>query len=170
MYGRGHTALHARARAHVAFSSCTSTSYTWRSNMASKRKAPASMKLTKFFSQPGTSSATSTEDKSDAEDPVSIAKRAKHRTTFNPAWNDEFAWLLYKPEEGMFCKLCQKYNKSTKRMVFITSPCVLFRKDKLHEHQKTQGHADSVIAESHAVAAKCSGGFRAVIYRSTGFS
>ena len=74
--------------------------------MASKYKAPASMKLTEFFSQPGTSSATSTEDKSDAEDPISIAKRAKHRTTFNPAWNDEFAWLLCKPEEGMFCKLC----------------------------------------------------------------
>ena len=58
-----------------------------------------------------------------------------------------------KPEEGMFCKLCQKYSKSTKRMVFITSPCVLFRKDKLHEHQKTLGHANSIIAELHAVAA-----------------
>ena len=67
MYGRGHTALHACA--HVAFSYCTSTSYMWRLSKASKRKAPASMKLTEFFSQPGTSSATSTEDKSDAEVP-----------------------------------------------------------------------------------------------------
>lgn len=131
--------------------------------MACKRKAPASRKLTDFFSRPGTSSSPGTEDESGAEDPVSIAKRAKHRTTFNPEWNDEFAWLLYKPEEGMFCKLCQKYNRSSKRMVFITSPCVLFRKDKLHEHQKTQGHADSVIAESHAAAAKCSGGVRAAV-------
>lgn len=128
--------------------------------MACKRKAPASRKLTDFFSLPGTSSATSTEDESGAEVPISVAKRTKHRTTFNPEWNDEFAWL---PEEGMFCRLCQKYNKSSKRMVFITSPCVFFRKDKLHEHQKPQGHADSVIAESHAVAAKCSGGLRAVV-------
>ena len=104
----GHTALYARARAHVVYSYCTSTSYKWRSSVASKCKAPASVKLTDFFSQTGTSSATSTEDKSDAEDPISIAKCAKHRTTFNPAWNDEFAWLLYKPKEGMFCKLCQK--------------------------------------------------------------
>ena len=63
----------------------------------------------------------------------------------------------------MFCKLFRKYNKSTKRMVFISNPCVLFRKDKLHEHQKSQGHADAVIAESHAIAAKCSGGIRAAI-------
>ena len=129
-----------------------------RSVMVSKRKAPPSRKLTDFFPRPGTSSATSTEDESTTEDPIAAAKRAKHRVSFNPEWNDEFAWLLYKPDEGMFCKLCQKHNKSTKRMVFISSPCVLFRKDKLHEHQKTQGHADAVIAESHAVAAKCSGG------------
>ena len=48
-------------------------------------------------------------------------------------------------------------------MVFIRSRCVLFRKDKLHEHQKTQGHIDAVKAESHAAAAKCSGGIRAAI-------
>ncbi len=116
--------------------------------MATKRKAPASRKLTDLFSQPGTSSVISTEDESGTEDPVTIAKCTKHRTTFNPEWNDDFAWLLYKPEEGMFCKLCQKYSKCTKRMVSISSPCILFRKDKLHEHQNTQGHADAVIAES----------------------
>ena len=48
-------------------------------------------------------------------------------------------------------------------MVYISSPCVLFRKDKLHEHQKTLGHIDAVKAESHAAAAKCSGGIRAAI-------
>ena len=48
-------------------------------------------------------------------------------------------------------------------MVFISSPCVLFRKDKLHEHQKTLSHIDAVKAESHAAAAKCSGGIRAAI-------
>ena len=131
--------------------------------MACKRKTPASRKLTDFFSQPGTSSATHTEDEGTAEDPVALAKRAKHRVSFNPEWNDEFAWLVYKPDEGMFCRLCQKHNKTTKRMVFIRSPCVLFRKDKLHEHQKTQGHIDAVKAESHAAAAKCSGGIRAAI-------
>ena len=128
--------------------------------MAGKRKIPASRKLTDFFSQPVSSSATDTEDGSTAEDPVSAAKRAKHRVSFNPEWNDEFAWLDYKPDEGMFCRLCKKHNKSTKRMVFISSPCVL---DKLHEHQKSQGHIDAVKAESHAAAAVCSGGIRATI-------
>ena len=46
-------------------------------------------------------------------------------------------------------------------MVFISSPCVSFQKDKLHEHQKTQ--ADAIIAESYTVAAKCSGGIRATM-------
>ena len=73
--------------------------------------------------------------------------------------------MLFKPDEGMYCTLCQKHNKSTKRMVFITTPCVLYRKDKLHEHKKSRGHADAVIAESHAVAAKSSGGIRTAIDR-----
>lgn len=60
----------------------------------------------------------------------------------------------------MFCRL---RKKSTKRMVFISSPWVLFRKDKLHEHQKSQGHIDAVKAESHAAAAMCSGGIRAIV-------
>lgn len=131
--------------------------------MACKRKAPASRRLTDFFSQPGSSSSTSAEDENTSEDLTTLAKRAKHRTNFNPEWNDEFQWLLFKPDEGMFCKLCQKYNRSTKRMVFISSPCVFFRKDKLHDHQKSQGHAEAVLAESRAAAAKCSGGIRAAI-------
>ena len=133
------------------------------SAMACKRKIPASRKLTNFFSQPGTSSETSAEDERTAEDSVAVAKRAKHRVNFDPEWNDEFAWLVYKPDEGMFCRLCQKYNKTIKRMVFISSPCVLFRKDKLHEHQKTLGQIDAVKAESRAAAAKCSRGIRAAI-------
>ena len=63
----------------------------------------------------------------------------------------------------MFCRVCQKYNKSTERIVFISSPCLFYRKDKLYEHQKSEGHADAAIAESHAVAAKWSGGIRAAI-------
>ena len=54
------------------------------SAMACKRKTPASSKLTDFFSQPGTSSATHTEDEGIAEDPVALAKRVKHRVSFNP--------------------------------------------------------------------------------------
>ena len=62
--------------------------------MANKRKAPASRKLMDYFSQPGTVSATSTEDESSAEDPVTIAKCAKHCATFNPEWNEFYLATL----------------------------------------------------------------------------
>ena len=133
--------------------------------MANKRKAPESRKLTDFFAHPGESSTTSTENDSIEDDAMVVAKHTNHRCTFNPEWNDEFQWLLLKPDEGMYCTLCQKHNKSTKRKVFITTPCVLYRKDKLHEHQKSRGHADAVFAESHAVASKSSDGIRTAIDR-----
>ena len=41
--------------------------------------------------------------------------------------------------------------------------CRLFRRDKLREHQASTRHADSVVCESHAIAARSTGGIQAAM-------
>ena len=69
------------------------------------------------------------------------------------------------PDQGngpsMLCRLCRKYNESSKRMVWLTIPCKLLCKDKLREHERSRSHADAVQAEAIATAAKRSGGIAA---------
>jgi hypothetical protein len=61
----------------------------------------------------------------------------------------------------MLCTLCRRHNQTFKRMVWLTIPCRLLRKDKVREHERSQSHIDAVKAEAVAVAAKRSGGIRA---------
>ena len=70
-------------------------------------------------------------------------KRSKHRDSYDPKWADEFTWLRYIPadqEDGpsSFCSICQKHNKSSSSMVWITIPCKHLHKDKIREHEKSQ--------------------------------
>ena len=84
-------------------------------------------------------------------------KRICHRGTLDPKW------VVYVPadrEDGpsMLCRLCCKHNDASKRMVWLTIPCKLLRKDKLRDHERSRCHADAVQAETIAAAAKRSGG------------
>ena len=99
-----------------------------------------------------------------------LPKQSSHRETFDPKWNDEFPWVIYlSPDQdngpSMLCRLCHKYNESSKRMVWLTIPCKLLRKDKLREHERSRCHADAVQVEATctciATAAKRSGGIAA---------
>ena len=95
-------------------------------------------------------------------------KRSCHRGTFDPKWTDEFPWVVYVPvdrEDGqsMLCKLCRKHNDASKRMVWLTIPCKLLRKDKLRDHERSRCHADAVQAEAIAAVAKRSGGIAACL-------
>ena len=56
-----------------------------------------------------------------------------------------------------------KHNESSKRMVWLATPCKLFRKDKLCDHERSRCHADAVKAEAMATAATPSGGISASI-------
>ena len=58
----------------------------------------------------------------------------------------------------MLCRLCCKHNEACKQMVWLTIPCKLLRKDKLHDYERSRCHTDTVPAEAIAAAAKCSGG------------
>ena len=94
-----------------------------------------------------------------------LPKRSSHRETFDPKWNNEFLWVIYLPPDqgngpSMLCRLCRKYESSM-RMVWLTIPCKLLRKDKLREHERSRCHADAVQAEAIATAANRSGGIAA---------
>ena len=98
----------------------------------------------------------------------SSSKRSKHRDCYDPEWADEFSWLRYIPPEdkdgpAMLCSLCQKHCMTTRRMVWISTPCKQLRKDKIREHEKSQCHINAVKAEVIAAASKESGGIRAHI-------
>ena len=87
---------------------------------------------------------------------------------FDPKWTDEFPWVVNVPADreygpSMLCRLCRKHNEVSKRMVWLTIPCKLLRKDKLRDHERSRCHADVVQAESIAAAAKCSGGIAACL-------
>ena len=131
--------------------------------MAQKRKTPLP-KITDFL----TTSSSRAERKSvQNPDGPSQSNRSKHLETFDPSWNDEFPWVRYlahDQEDGpsMLCALCGKHNESSKRMVWLTILCKLFRKGKLREHGRSQCHADAVQAEAMA-AARRSGGISASI-------
>ena len=129
--------------------------------------AASSRKITSFFPP----KLREDHDDSSEEDSDSAApprKQSKHRSSFDPLWKKHFPWIIYMPEDddgngpSMYCELCRKHNK-TIRTTWVNAPCRMFRKDKLREHQASQRHADSLVAESHALAAKRSGGIRAAV-------
>ena len=64
-------------------------------------------------------------------------KRSSHRGTFDPKWT----WVVHVPadrDDGpyMLCRLCRKHNEASKRMVWLTIPCKLLRKDNLRDHEQ----------------------------------
>ena len=87
-------------------------------------------------------------------------------TATSRSGRSELTWLRYIPEDqedgsSMLCTLCGKHNETSKRMVWLSIPCKLLRKDKVREHERSQCHIDAVKAEALAVAARRSNGIRA---------
>ena len=72
-------------------------------------------------------------------------KKQKVAQDFNPDWQEGRPWLVYKPTEGMYCRLCTKYNKKPfGRAAWNTEPSVRIRKITVREHEKSCEHKDSV--------------------------
>ena len=128
--------------------------------MAQKRK------ITDFMSPSTRYSSSRETGESNADNAPPPSKRCSHRQSFDPKWQDEFPWVVYNLPaiEGgpsMLCSLCRKHNELSKRMVWISIPCKLLRKDKLREHERSQCHQDALRAESITVVARRSGGIAA---------
>ncbi len=107
-------------------------------------------------------------DKTDNDCPP--AKASKHRLAFDVSWQEKFSWIRYVCDpanetnsEGMYCTLCQRHNKSSRRMVWIATPYTNYRRDKVTKHETSQCHMDAVPAESKAADAQISGGIRTAL-------
>ena len=70
----------------------------------------------------------------------------KRKRSFLPAWQNDFEWVRYSEvEDAMFCKYCEKNDKS-KTSNFV-SGCQSFRIDSLKYHEKTSNHLEAVKKE-----------------------
>ena len=89
----------------------------------------------------------------------------RNKTSRNPSTRAEFPWVRYvaPDHEDRPSMLCTLGHESSKRMVWLTIPCKLLRKDKLLEHQLSRCKADVVQVEAMAAAARHSGGISASV-------
>lgn len=77
-----------------------------------------------------------------------LLKKQKLSTKFYKKWADGRPWLKYVFNEGMYCVLCQKYNKLPfGRTKWNTSPSVRLRLQSIKDHENTCEHKDSIRAE-----------------------
>jgi len=82
----------------------------------------------------------------------STRSRSKQSKCFNTEWlKGRKHWLKYEKDVGMFCLLCQKYNKCPfDRDTWNKTPCSRIRLQSIVNHEKTAAHRDSVKLESEA--------------------
>ncbi|XP_070537589.1 protein FAM200B-like [Ptychodera flava] len=102
------------------------------------------------------------------QDPLQSSKKAKPGDSVSKrkqacAYRHEWAqgretWLYYRQDEGMYCKLCQKYNKRPfDRDTWNKTPCRRLRLGSVKEHEQSAGHLDALKLEllsttSHNIA------------------
>ena len=116
--------------AHIS-RSCTCSVSSYNFVKMKHRRDNKSQKITAFlFSAPPTKRASGVEDggmpsSSSSEDrnqPTSSEQRererhatasanmAKHKTGYNRTWKADHTWVFYTDGEGMYCKLCRKFD------------------------------------------------------------
>ena len=60
------------------------------------------------------------------------ADRAKHKTGYDSRWEAAYMWVFYVEGEGMYCKLCRKFdtkNRQNQSKVWNKEACTTIRKD-----------------------------------------
>ena len=79
---------------------------------------------------------------------------SKQSKCFNTVWlKGRKHWLKYEKGVGMFCLLCQKYDKRPyDRDVWNKSPCSRIRLQSILNHEKSAAHQDSLKIESESVS------------------
>ena len=151
------------------------------------RRDDKSQKITAFLSSvPPTKRASGVEDggvpsSSSSEDwnqPASSEQReperyatasanmAKHKTGYNRTWEADHTWVFYIDGEGMYCKLCRKFdtkNRQNQAKVWNTEPCTTLRKDVLARHEASAMHKEAVEQERACQIVKARGGIREAV-------
>ena len=133
--------------------------YFQRSNHASE---PASKKARITFSSssdnsdeesevepPSTSSASPSQSSSTTTTTPTHRSVSKQLRSFNTDWlATRNHWLVCKPE-GMYCLLCQKYNKRLFNCdTWNTVPCTRLRLQSIKRHESSLAHKDSLKIEA----------------------
>ena len=90
----------------------------------------------------------------------------KHRTGYDSRWEGDHTWIFYVEGEGMYCKLCRKFdtkNRQNQSKVWNQEPCKTIRKDALAQHEASTMHREAVEQERACQIVKCRGGIRKAI-------
>ena len=86
---------------------------------------------------------------------------SKHASGYQNSWESDYTWVYFVPEEGMYCKLCKKFdtkNKQNQSRVWNTEPCITIRKDVLSRHESSAMHKEALEQERACRAVKARGG------------
>ena len=77
---------------------------------------------------------------------------SKQLKRFNTVWlRGRKHWLKYEKDVGMFCLLCQKYNKCPYDPdVWNKNPCSRIQLQSILNYEKNAAHQDSVKIESES--------------------
>ena len=151
-----------------------------------RRRDNSNRKITAFLSsQPPTKRAAGVEDSSSpsassSEDqnrptsseqasgkgPTVSGDTAKQKTGYNRQWEADHTLLFCVDGEGMYCKLCQKFdvkNRQNQSKIWNTEPCTTLRKDMLARHEASAMHKEAVEQERACQIVKAQGGIREAV-------
>ena len=87
---------------------------------------------------------------------ASSSSSSKQSRRFNCEWlAGRRHWLDYKPDQGMFCLLCKKYNKRPfNNGIWNSQPCICLRLQSIIIHERSAAHLDSVKLEAASKASE----------------
>ena len=75
------------------------------------------------------------------------ADKAKHKTGYDSRWEAEHPWLFHIDGEGMYCKLCRKFdtkNCQNQLREWNREACTTLCKDVLARHEASMMHREAL--------------------------
>ena len=91
------------------------------------------------------------------------ADGAKHKTGYDSRWEAAYTWVFYVEGEGMYCKLCRKFdtkNRQNQSKVWNKEACTTIRKDVLTKHEASIMHREALEQERACQVVKVRGGIK----------
>ena len=99
---------------------------------------------------------TSTAAESSSRESSTTPARRKQASKFCNEWlKGREHWLKYLPDQGMFCALCQKHNKSQlSRGTWNSTPCTRLRLQSIAAHEGCAAHKHALKLESETLTTR----------------
>ena len=99
---------------------------------------------------------TSTAAESSSRESSITPARRKQASKFCNEWlKGREHWLKYLPDQGMFCALCQKHNKSqVSRGTRNSTPCTRLRLQSITAHEGCAAHKHALKLESETLTTR----------------